>query len=419
MRYAIARVDDFDPTDRDRYDFSDGTKIRLDGEMCALTLKAHRATGRYPTDTGLFVRGVGLRADALAGLVGFFAEVDTPEIDEGDGTTWVLYRVNDGTDDRWWDGSAWTVAAPGEWNTLAEIQAHLATFPVTSKRARIVYNLGTADDRYSPTVRRAVLVYEVEIGSFDEEYLYRTIVRRFKTIHPEAEVVVEWPAAGATYDLDGLVLEEPLGVGPTGYTAVPAAYDLTDDPGRAVNLASAFDPSTRVVTLSAPVDAGHEVEIHVRYTPIVAVLTHPDYDEIPGVPAIVIENIVEQGLVDTEAEEAAVNVLTFEAVVVRSPRTPRLQFDVRCIAARAIDLARLTEAVKIDMAESPVVESLAVGVDLYWIGGPFSVTPQADAAHVMEARGPVRVRGAEAWAYGRRTGYGVGRVVVDLGSKTE
>lgn len=184
----VARVLEFASEDRPRCVFSDSTKIRLDHELTKLTLK--KTAGVYPTDSNLYVRCHAVSPDGLRRWTNIDASMSTPKSSVGAAVTSIQWRLSDGTDDRYWNGSTWAVAGASDWNTLAVVQANIATFPVTSKTLRPVVNLKTTDSRYSPSVFNIRLLFEANYTSVVEEVVLRGVKRRVEALRPTVEVAV-------------------------------------------------------------------------------------------------------------------------------------------------------------------------------------------------------------------------------------
>jgi len=393
--------------------FSDPALIHIDSDRNLLKLRAVK--GKYSTTANIKARPPVFEARAMTRLLGFDLSFSAPEEDVGAATTGIGLRLFDGTSEKYWNGTGWVVAGAGNWNTLAEIQAHLGTFPLgTSRLLAPVFNLWTKDSGYTPEVSRAVFLFSAEVPSFEELWVLRTLVPRMKDIRPEADLIAEWGTTGVSFDLSGLTFEEPLGEGLAGITLVFGLWDLTADPGKTNNLASAFSPSTKVITSSASITAGHEVLIRVGYTPVVAVLTHPDYNELSGIPCISVASVVETTSGDSPVQETTVVRTTGAGRGVRLRQVDYL-VSLRVTTSRLVDLLRLTSALRTDFLKLPVLQCKEVGAfaDLQVIEG-LNQTPSAGKGHLQEAGLSVRIRHAKVWDYEETQGTGVVRTVVSL-----
>lgn len=393
--------------------FSDPALVHIDSDRNLLKLRPVK--GKYSTTANIKARPPVFEARAMTRLLGFDLSFSAPEEDVGAATTGVGLRLFDGTSEKYWNGTGWVTAGSGNWNTLAEVQAHLGTFPLGASRLLApVFNLWTKDPRYTPEVSRAVFLFSAEVPSFEELWVLRTLVPRMKEIRPEADLVAGWKTSGVSFDLNELEFEESLGEGLDGITLVFGLWDLTADPGRSNNLASAFNPSTKILTASASITEGHEVLIRVGYTPVVAVLTHPDYNELSGVPCISVASVVETTSGDSPVQETTIARMTGAGRGVRLRQVDYL-ISLRATASRLVDLLRLTSALRTNFLRLPVLQCKEVGAfaDL-WVSEGLNQTASAGKGHLQEAGLIVRISHAKVWDYEETQGTGVVRTVVSL-----
>lgn len=401
-RHTVARTFDFPPHARSLLEPSDAAKIHLDAETNTLRLRAG-AGGLYSTDADLYIRGQLFWPKACHQWLTPYVWTTEPE-----GTT-VRYRLSDDTSDYYWDGAAWSVAGAGNWNTLQELQANIGAF--ASRKVRIVYGLATTDESVTPYVTRALLMFEAIVPSFDEEYLYRTLLRSIRdNAQAEADTSITWPGGtSTTFDPD--TMEEP----PGEFQEVTAAFDHTSDPDLYVDLLQSWTPGTKTVTLTQAVTQGNKVVLRLRYKPIVAFLTHPDYDEIAKLPAVAVSAFRQSLLSESPVLNYAVDRSTYEAVTVRAPRQVLYTVDLRVIASRSLDLFRLANAVETYLRRNPVLYSPALDVPVaVTVESPFDTTPRADATHRHEGSMSIQLRSAEKWIHPQEPGYGVEQVNVTI-----
>lgn len=364
---------------------SDAAKIHLDGQAGTLKLRDDLATGEYPTDTGLSIAGQRLSPSALTRWRAVQTWTTVP-----DGAT-LAYRVRTPTGDLYWHAGAWVAATlVTHWNTLADLQAGFPS--LTVRDIRLVYSMTTTDADVTPVVTRVVVVYEVDVPSWHEEWLFRVFVAALKAgVRTTADVVLDWPADGATATFDPAAIEEPPGTGQTVAAAYTAASPWS-------NVLSSYNPATHLVTLTGPATAGDAITLRIQCAPLVAVVTHPDYDEISALPAIVIDtvdgDVVGERLVGTTAGDTT----TADAVYVPAPRQMDMTIALRLCASRALDLMRLIDAVEAFVAANPVLSSEATGLaaGLSTVSPP-STSPRTDEAHEMSATMRVKLHATEHW----------------------
>jgi hypothetical protein len=404
---TISRWIEFPFHDRPLLQLSDPAKIRVHPTDHVLRLRPN-AAGKYPTDANLYIRGPEINPTAVRSwrAVQVFAE----EARDPEGTIvgTVRYRCNDGTTDRWWNGSAWAAAAAGQWNTHADLQAHLPTFPVTSRKLRLVFNLKTTDASYTPTVRSVQLLFDADILSDLEELIYRSLIVQLETIRVPVEVVLPWPG-GTTADLDAVLTQAE----PVQFDAVTAVFDHTADPTHLTDLLSGYNTASHVVTLTGAVTAGHQVVIRLAAQPEVAYTTHPDFNEISRLPAIAIDSVTEQFRAQSTVKQSAVNVGTLAALVVPAPRQSDFVIGLRMIANRGLDLVRLSDAVKTWIACNRTlrIASLDAAADLV-VDRQIDASPRPDAIHMAETQGAIRLVNVPCWIFPAEAGHGIGRLAV-------
>ena len=402
---TVGRQIEFPFHDRPRLQISNAAKIRVHPDDHVLRLRPD-AAGRYPTDADLYIRGPLINPTAVRLWRAIQIHAEEVAVD-GVAVATVRYRLNDGSADRWWNGSAWAAPTSGQWNTQAEIQAHLQAFPVASRQLRIVFGLRSTDARYTPTVRSAMLLFDADVLSDLEEILYRSLAQHLRTIRCPVEVAITWPG-GSTADLD-LALRQ---IEPVQFDGVLAAFDYTADPGCDVDLLAGYNATTHVVTLSTATTAGHRVVIRLSVEPDVAFTTHADYNEVGRLPAIAIEGATEHLVADPPAKQAAVNVGTLEAHVVKAPRQSDYVVDLRLIAARGLDLLRLSDAVKTWLVRNRSLRIAALDATAtVVVDRQIDASPRPDEIQIDD-RLSIRLKNVECWIYPVETGHGVGRLVV-------
>lgn len=401
FRRTILRTYEATPAARGDWQFSDPALVHITPETGGLRLRLD--AGQDIEAAGIYARTPELHPAAVRQWLGARVDAALPA-----GTS-LGYRVQNGSVDFWWDGAAWSAPDAGEWNTLTELVTHLGTFPVTSRKLRIVVNLVTTDYHVTPVVSAVVVGFEADVPSWDEEYLTRTLLRALKAgLHPIADLAMVWPG-GDTANVSAALAsqEEPCG---EGWVGVVAAYDFAADPDLTDDLLADYDDGA--LTLTRDVDEDADLVLRVEYRPAVALTTHPDYDELPAVPAVVLEVKAEPAS-DTEVVD---HILTGAAtgLSVRAPRVVTYQIDVRCMASRQLDLHRLGDAVECFLRGSPVIRSPSTGIEIgIDVTAPFAPGGQPNnSAHLNEGRIAVNVTAAERWVYPASVVHTVRRVVV-------
>lgn len=406
-RFSIAHIFELVPSDRDACTFSDATKIRLPEEHPHGIALKKTSSGVYPTTNDIFVRGPLLQPKGVRQWVAVDAEFSLPTDALGAAVTSIQWKLNDGTDDLYWNGSAWVVAGLSNWMSLATLQANFATFPVAARKLRFVANLKATDAKFTPHLRQVRVAFKAELRSFSDLVIFRTLVPNLESgTLPQTDLTLSW-SGGATIDLDTLSQEEALAI-----TNVDGAYNLTDDPELLTNLKSTYDTGTKLLTLTNSVASGKRVLLRVVYAPAVIVATHPDYNEVAGLPAIEIRDIQETFVGDSKGALAFLERGTGNAILLQEPRQTDYKMNLACMAAREVECSQLTEAVVRYLRENyrQTITALDQRVTLVLEGDPVMSSDHQN--HLHTATFSLRIVGATKWLGGQSQGYAIKRVVV-------
>lgn len=341
-----------------REDITIGTGARLNPDSNKAELEADD-NGDFPTTANIFITSVLTEPLAVRAWTGFDAMVlhafdpDNPTSQLTD----VRFRLDDGTDERYWDGGAWSVAGDSDWNTEQEIADNVSSWDIVTlgRKMRVVANLVTTDSRFTPMLVGVNMLYDAQI-EFQEDMIYRTIVPALRNnLRPIGRVVFEAPSTGSVFNLETVEIETPY-----NFVDVDSAYDYTNDANRLNDIFSSYDTGTKDVTLSQPVTAGDLVFINFIYEPEVAVDTSQDYIEAEKVPEVIITDIEFNGR-EAMHDDSVANKGAKTAVVIPAPVQGNLDFTAVVITDKGLDKQRLVEAVADYMYNNQVIRS--VGID--------------------------------------------------------
>lgn len=335
----------------------------------SVSLRKDALTGRYPT-TSVVVRTPMFSPTAVRAWRGI--RVVRTEPTDGFGTTLatVAYRLSTGATDYVWSGAAWA-ATTTLWNTHAELQEGFPSFPVTAHKVQVVFRLLTTNWRYTPSVDGCGIIYDADITSFEEIAFLRTLRPALEQITIEADVGLLWPADGLTADVKTIALN---GDAPVTVSDVDRAFDLDADPDQAVNVCSSYVPGTGTLTATHSIDAGTRVLVRALIHPIAVYATHPDYVELPSLPAIAIGPIRAVEGIRSPVRGEVANETTEKVLFLASPRQVSYDVSLRVIANRVLDQFRLVGAMQTFFAQNPVLSFSE-------LDGRLSVLPKEDEAH--------------------------------------
>jgi len=341
--------------------FSSTSLIGLSRERYEVRLK-RQTTGRYPTTENIYFRTWTTTPKACRRLL--MMEV-FPEI-QPDGAM-IQVRLNDGTSDYFWDGTAWSVAAADDWNDEATINANISSFPILPDRTfAVVVNLRSIDGtlvsagEVTPIVNEIRVLMEVHID-FIEDIIFRSLMPSIESHITAAGNYAAIPAPTAdtlTLDFDSLRINTPYNI-----IGIIGVYDLTDDIDLLYNLYSSYSSVTGLITLTSTFPAGHRPLIIFRYRPEVVYIQHQDYFEVSKLPTILIQRleVPVASSYNQLAVEGIVDKGTYAAVVIDDPMRITLQFRLHGLTASSVDEMRLMSRVMEYFKNNPFITS--VGLD--------------------------------------------------------
>jgi hypothetical protein len=329
---------------------SDVTKVRLDpADYCAkLRLQS---TFLYPLDADLYVRTPTARPGAVRRLLMIHVTAETPE-----GTS-VGLRIWDGAADKFWDGAGWETAGPGDWNTEAEVSAHLPTLPVIANRAfAVTLNLLTTDAKVTPVVSHVAVLWEGEVDWLNDLLLDSLTA----TVQEEAIFPVEMALPPLPADATSIDLTEYRDEADLTLTGAEAVYDHAADPGHLTDLLASYNPGTKVLTLSgAGIPAAGVPFLRMRARAQVAWDTNQDWEELGTLPQVVLRDAetVLSSFYPMSAGRGIVRKDTGDGVEIPAPfrSTFRIEMEVRTNRSR--EQARLLEALTTLLAVGPSAEA--------------------------------------------------------------
>lgn len=286
MRQKLCKQFVFEESNRSLLTISDSTKIRLNAKTNQLELSIQSynpSTGDpvYSTDTDLTITTWLSNPLALTQWLGFMMEPLTPNQPTN---TQVRFKLNDGTNDRYWGGSSWDIAGATDWNTEDEVSANISSFPATSKQLGVVLNLLTTDGVSTPTVKDLELLYEAEIDYLRSLIVDSLLADLKEGIRPNVDETVR-ARGGDKLDLRDLE---------TAYNilSVEAVYDHDGDPNHTTDLLSSYNATSKTITLTTSVERGRKMWIVLLVEPEGYLeWGSQDYTEVEKLPAIVIESV--------------------------------------------------------------------------------------------------------------------------------
>lgn len=307
----------------------------------------------------------------------------------------VRFRLDNGTNEYYWNGSAWVVAAAHNWNTEQQLSdnIHLWNIRTLGQKMRVVVNLSTSDARYTPELIGVKLLYEAAI-EFQEDIIFRSLVPALrKGLRPIGRTVFTAPATGTVFNLETLEIETPY-----NFVGVDSAFNYTSDPDLLDDLLLSYDPLSKNVTLKQSIAAGQMVFINFLYEPEVAVTTSQDFIESEKVPAVIITDLELVDTVELQQDDHVSNKGAATAVVVPAPMQGDLQGTLIAMSDKAVDNQRIWDEIKHFFANNPFLTS--TGLDeryRLWLVNEYEDTTVPDQKELHSGEATFRIRNVRFW----------------------
>jgi hypothetical protein len=328
----------FEFLEKERADLTLGSeKIRLNPGTHYIQLTATNA--KYNLDSDIFFKTKIFQPSTVKQWLGFQADINHKLVDNVQVTS-AGFRLSDGTDQYYWNGSSWEVNTT-DWNTEGDIAVNITSFDVTPKKIQIICNLKTTDKFLTPELIRVKVLWGSNI-EFEEDLIYKTLIPSLKeNIRPIADLHGLKGVTGSTIDLNDYNIETPYDI-----TEIDSVYNITDDSDQFTNLYSSYDINTKIITLTGSVDQNKTIKVRFYYKPNIAVNTSQDYLEVGKVPSIILDDI---DLVNSKIQTISDNVINKgdnTAVKVLPSIQGDLDIQIIYMADKQIDLTRLGDEIK-------------------------------------------------------------------------
>jgi len=366
----------------------------------------------FSTDPDIFAKTWVTDPTTVQQWIGFEVIADHFKDEAGVVVTSLGFRLSDGTDEYFWNGSTWEVNAV-DWNTEAEVAANIASFfpgVVQARKLQVVINLKTTNAAFSPYVYAVKVLYESTI-EFQDDLIYRSLVPLIRSgLQPISRFMIQLEAAASTVDLkNDYKLETPYNV-----TGIDSVFNHTNDPEHLTDVFDSFDVGTQVITLTGAQAAGDVLFIRFVYEPEVAVTTSQDYTEIEKVPSIILDDINLIGASKLGQDDHVLNRATGEGWKIPAPLQGNLEVLLHLITDKGVDHQRLADEIKRFFANNPTIKS--VGMDerfrLFLID-EFDMTTPANSGDLHTGRIRFRIENALFFVEDSKPIFGVKRFVMD------
>lgn len=335
-----------------RKDWTLDANSRLNPLSNAIELLAN-SNGAYPTAADITVRSRVFNPDSVKKFVGF--DVDIKNVYDPDlevDVTGANYRLNDGTNDLYWDGGAWAAAGASDWNSEAEIANNISSFPVSSCEIQVVINPFTVDSSYTPVITEIRFLMESDLEEM-EDLVWRSLIRQFRSeIRPITDHPIQLTSGGTTIDLaNDFPLETPYNI-----ADIDSVFNYDTDPKGQVDILDSYNPTTKVITLNTSLPANTRVWIKVVYEPEVAVTTSQDYLELSKVPAVVFRDVNAVDAAEIGAKCYVRNKDQGTAVLLGMKHVD-IEMVIECVTEKQKDLQRLGQELDRFFGKNTLIKS--------------------------------------------------------------
>jgi len=315
-----------------------GPGVRMNPDTERLQLKA--TDGLYSTSTGLYATTPVFAPNSVKRWIGFDVYASHAYDEAGVPITGFNYRLSDGADEFYWNGSDWAVGDT-DWNTEEEISSNIATWSASAKKIQIVINPFTTDEKYTPVMEKIKLLYDSNI-EFQEDLLARTIIPALRDyLRPIGELLIGIDAATDEITLD----EYPMDV-KYDIVGVDSVFDNTNDADHFDDIMASYSAGTKTIQLSRDVAPGDEIWINFIYRPLVAVSTDSEYSEDARVPAIHITDVDVVRSVESFQSDAVRYKGNMTAIRIPSAVQRDMSFSAQVVTSLSKDLQRMIDQVR-------------------------------------------------------------------------
>lgn len=267
----------------------------------------------------------------VAGVV----QRDRPTDGEPEGTApfeaTVRFRLYDGTDELYWNGSAWVAFASddNDRNTAQEIQDNFAALPSSVRTLAVVAYLDTTEATLTPYFFGARVLFEARVLGGADDAVLRTVLQSLRS-ELTIRSTMKWNTTAETASVAVPPAETANEV--DHFVEVAGAWNLTDDPNELAPLTGSWSSGTW--TFDAAVPASKLVLLEYTHRPDVVWVRHRDGVKIRRYPSVV---LLQDAPVQIQEPEAEVLVRDLYAAVpaavsVSPPARTGADFEVRVIA---------------------------------------------------------------------------------------
>ncbi len=315
--------------------------------------------------------------------IGFESNHVAPKDEDLVQVTSVGFRLSrNGTEQLFWNGSAWVAASAGQWNTEAQVSANISslTLSATHRGLQVIVNLLTTDPELSPRVYYVKALYDSDV-----EWMEDIVVRTFKAaleanVRPIGEAVVK--ASGAATVT--LTLEASYTV-----TDIDTVYNLTDDPETLTNIFLSYNPTTKVVTMTATQGAGENILIRFKYKPEVQLMPSQDAVEIAKTPAIAIGDVRAVKVLQIGICESVIDKVSGQGWRLTGGEQVDIEVPLQILTSKEKDSVRMSDEIRSFFKRTPLLTTYGTDEKLrvhIWDEHTANNSPNAAGSHGSKLR---------------------------------
>lgn len=312
---------------RDRW-ISAGVRVSYLSGAVSAVLK--ETTGGYNTAADLYIETDLWQASGLKGLLAFQADVEHARSPDGgiEPVTSARFKLGDDLSWYFWDGASWNVDA-NSWNTEAEINEGLATFPISQQTLKARVNLSTSDKRVTPILRGLKIACRCRYDVI-EHVVARSLRQAISSMRVQGRADLV-SSGGTSHTLT--IPEEYIG------PALLETYNRTADPDEISDIGVSLIGGA--LTTSIPVAPGNVIRVYFSYNVTAVVFgADPDFEELAQIPSVAV-SAVNQVTMGYGQRFVVRNSDTEVYTVIAAPRIVDVYVNLDIYAKTSFDLLQI------------------------------------------------------------------------------
>ncbi len=208
-----------------------------------------------------------------------------------DGTA-IGFRLNDGSDELYWDGGAWSLATlDAHWSSNADVSTNIGAFDWTKRKLGVAIRL-TATAEALPYLTVVKALYNGDWRGAHDELIMRSLI---PDLRDNVEFIKEGLFRNGSGGAVGSFTTSFKGWDRLDVKDVLCVFNITADPEQNIDLLDTYDVGTKTATLTSAIPDGSKALAVCLVEPKVAFTTSRTFHEVATLPGIVIDRFREVG----------------------------------------------------------------------------------------------------------------------------